>query len=313
MEQTNQENRIEHRIENQIEHIGKFTLDYTFYNGADSDDDKASEEELLSICRGKKIGEALAENTKWQVIYNLSPIRENILEWYPFESDASLLEIGSGCGALTGLFGRRLKSVTCVEPSKRKSVINAYKNGENVQAEIYVSEFSDVDFDKKFDYVTMVDCASSGDKYREMLNRVKALLNDNGRLIIAIENKHGMKYWAGAAEDHTGRPFDGINDYAYASEAVTFTKPELEKLLHECGYRLTEFYYPVPDYKLPTVIYSDEFLPKEGDLRGVKNTYTGENYSMFDEEAAYDSVCRDGMFPYFANSFLVIAQSGGVS
>jgi 2-polyprenyl-3-methyl-5-hydroxy-6-metoxy-1,4-benzoquinol methylase len=309
MEQTNRENQIENRIE----HIGKFTLDYTFYKGADSDNDKASEEELLSICRGKKIEEALAENTKWQVIYNLSPIRENILEWYPFESDASLLEIGSGCGALTGLFGRRLKSVTCVEPSGRKSMINAYKNGEKSQAEIYVGEFSDVIFDKKFDYVTMVDCAASGDTYREMLSRVKKLLTDKGKLIIAIENKHGMKYWAGAAEEHTGLPFDGINDYAHGSKAVTFTKPELEKLLRECGYRITEFYYPVPDYKLPTVIYSDEFLPQEGDLRGIKNTYTGENYRMFNEEVAYDSVCRDGMFPYFANSFLVIAQSGGAS
>ena len=68
------------------------------------------------------------------------------------------------------------------------------------------------------------------------------------------------------------------------------------------------FYYPMPDYKLPAVIYSDSYLPGPGELRNIKRAYSGTNYQMFDEETAYDTVCGDNEFPYFANSFLVIAE-----
>ena len=44
----------------------------------------------------------LLEEHSWQILYHLSAIRENILEWYPFDPGASLLEIGAECGALTG-------------------------------------------------------------------------------------------------------------------------------------------------------------------------------------------------------------------
>lgn len=40
-----------------------------------------------------------------------------------------------------------------------------------------------------------------------MLNMLKPFLKENGKVLLAIENKFGLKYWCGAAEDHTGIPF----------------------------------------------------------------------------------------------------------
>ena len=37
--------------------------------------------------------------------------------------------------------------------------------------------------------------------------------SNNGNIIIAIENRYGMKYWAGCREDHNGEFFSGIENY----------------------------------------------------------------------------------------------------
>lgn len=43
----------------------------------------------------------------------------------------SVLEIGSGCGAITKALAREARDVTCIDLSKRRSLINAYKNRDN--------------------------------------------------------------------------------------------------------------------------------------------------------------------------------------
>ncbi|MEW3562678.1 class I SAM-dependent methyltransferase, partial [Enterococcus avium] len=84
-------------------------------------------------------------------------------------------------------------------------------------------------------------------------------------------------------------------------DAVSATKKNLEELLAGGS-----FYYPMPDYKLPSVIYSDRYLPKKGDLTGMPALYDYPEYLLMDVGAAYDAVCEDGQFENFANSFLVI-------
>ena len=62
-------------------------------------------------------------------------------------------------------------------------------------------------------------------------------------------------------EDHVGIPFEGINQYRDVERGVrTFSKTALDTLIKESGFHNTYFYYPYPDYKLPTVIYSQDVL-----------------------------------------------------
>ena len=64
----------------------------------------------------------------------------------------------------------------------------------------------------------------------------------------------------------------------------------------------------MPDYKLPDAVYSDDFLPKPGMLENVSVAYDRDRYQMFRESTAYEALIRDGQFPYFANSFLIISE-----
>ena len=137
---------------------------------------------------------------------------------------------------------------------------------------------------------------------------IKGHLKENGKIVIAIENKLGLKYFAGCKEDHTGRYFEGIEGYPTAKGVCTFGRNELEEMIKECGYIKTTFYYPYPDYKLPKVIYSDDFLPKMGELNDNICNYDGKRMILFDDTKVFDSIIKENLFPYFSNSFLVIGE-----
>lgn len=291
-------------------------LNLKFYKGTDEYTDGDIEDEILSELQSNDdILQILMNHDDWGFLYHLSPIRENLLEWYDFDPEGTVLEIGSGCGAITGLLCKKLKRVVGIDLSKKRSTINATKNKKYKNFEIMVGNFEDISIEEKFDYVTLIGVLEysiyyiSGEKpFETMLQKAKSYLKPGGKLIIAIENKYGLKYWAGATEDHTGKVFDGIENYTDVDRVRTFSRGKLDDMLLETGFKKNDFYYPLPDYKMPNEIYSDVYLPSSGRIRNVTQTYDRERYVFFNEDYVFDSLCDDGLFKEFANSFLVISS-----
>ena len=299
------------------EKIGNVILDLSFYKGTDTySDGESVEDRILDIVKsGEDIDRRLAEGSDWAELYHLSDIRKNILSWADMDKSASALEIGSGCGAVTGILCEKCGSVTCVDLSKKRSSINAYRNKDHDNLRIMVGNFEDVEFKEKFDIVTLIGVfeysiyyISSNDPFVDMLKKCRSLLKEGGKLYIAIENKYGMKYFAGACEDHTGRPFDGIEGYHGVERVRTFSGYALDAMLKAAGFKDIEFRYPVPDYKLPMEIYSDRRLPGPGDITCRSPNYDRAKIECFDEIKATDQVCADGLYPDFANSFVITAS-----
>ena len=298
------------------EYTGKVTMNYQFYRGLDTYSDGDIEDRLLEIARKEpQCEEILPEEDNWALLYHLSPIRENLLEWFDFGKGKSLLEIGAGCGAVTGLFCRKCSRVVAVDLSKKRSLINAERNRNAENLEIIVGNFEDIQIDEKFDFVTLIGVLeysiyyiNSDDPFTDMLKKAKEYLKPGGTLIVAIENKYGIKYWAGATEDHTGKPFDGIIGYDSVNRVRTFSRNGLEDLLKKSGFSNLQFYYPLPDYKLPNEIYSEHNLPKHYPVSGHTPNYDTERMVLFNEEKAMNEIIRDGLFEQYANSFLVFAS-----
>ena len=294
--------------------IGNVNLDFSVYTGNDCYSDGSVEDELLAIVKQGKEKEALEKDNRWPVFYHLSPMRKNLLSWYPFENNAEVLEIGMGCGAVTASFADKVKSVDGVELSARRAQIAAWKNKDFSNVCIHVGNLNDMRFSKQFDYVTLIGVLeyagsfTAGDKpYLSFIDKCKSFLKTNGTLIIAIENRLGMKYFSGAAEDHTGNRFDGIIGYSGITNVKTFSKPGLTKLLNKAGLSELEWYYPHPDYKIPMEIFSD-YDNCELKLRYPMYSFDRDRIELFSEQLAFESVAADGLLGIFANSFLVFAR-----
>ncbi len=301
------------------ERIGNVTLDLSMYSGQDLYCDGEVEDRILEIARNHKEEEfdAIIRSVKdWPTLYHLSSIRENIVSWIPFRGTEKVLEIGAGPGAVTGALAGRCAQVDCVELSYKRSQINAYRHRDAGNITIHVGNFEDIEpsLDRDYDYIFLIgvlEYAGSylhdADPFRKELQTVLSHCRPGGRLVIAIENRLGMKYWAGCAEDHSGRYFDGIEAYAKEeAPARTFSRPALEALLQRSGAAEYSFYYPYPDYKFPSALYSDRRLPGADELNENIRNFDRDRLLLFDEKLAYRGVTADGLYPLFANSFEVI-------
>ena len=219
--------------------------------------------------------------------------------------------------AITGALAKKAGSVTCIDLSKMRSTINAYRNRECDNVKIMVGNFQDIEVSltEKYDYITLIGVFEYSEgyigthqPYVEMLRRISRHLEKDGKLVIAIENRLGLKYWAGCTEDHVGKYFEGIENYPDTKGVRTFSRKELQELIDAAGSFQTTFYYPYPDYKFPLTIYSDKRLPKKGELKDNFCNFDRPRIQLFNEERVYDSLVDAGLFPEFSNSFLVIAK-----
>lgn len=300
------------------EKIGRITLDYTHYPGEDFYCDGAVEDELLEIVQNhspQDFPQIIEERAKWPILYHLSALRENIVDWIPMEKDAKVLEIGSGCGAITGKLAQKAGSVTSVDLSKKRCLINAWRHQDCDNVTIHVGNFKDIepDLPRDFDYICFIGVFEYGQSYIhtdnpyvDWLKMMQGHLKKGGRIIIAIENRLGLKYFAGCSEDHLGSYFSGIEDYAEGAGVRTFVRSRLEQLFQESGLNQYSFYYPYPDYKLMSTLYSDRRLPKQGELHENLRNFDRDRMLLFNEKQAYDGIVRDGLFPVFSNSYLVV-------
>lgn len=302
------------------EKIGNVVLQMQYYPGQDFYTDGEIEDYMLEIA--KKHGDieyshVIEEEKSWPILYHFSHVRENIVNWLPITREQQVLEIGSGCGAITGALSDRAGKVQCVELSKKRSLINAYRHRDRDNIHILLGNFQDIEpnLTETYDWITLIGVFEYSDAYigtkepyQEMLLRMKKHLKPGGKIVIAIENRLGLKYWAGCTEDHVGTYFEGIEGYPNTTGVKTFSRKELEEIFEATGNWNVDFYYPYPDYKLPMTIYSDSYLPKTGELSNNRYNYDRERMQLFDETRVYDGLIHNGLFQEFSNSFLVILE-----
>ena len=141
--------------------IGKVKFNFDHYKGMDLYCDGDIEDVLLDIVKNNdssKFQDIIEEKKNWPVMYHLSEQRANIIDWIPMNGSEKVLEVGSGCGAITGTLSSKAGSVTCVDLSKKRSEINAYRNKDSENVTIHVGNFKDIepDLDKDFDYIFLI-------------------------------------------------------------------------------------------------------------------------------------------------------------
>ena len=118
-------------------------------------------------------------------------------------------------------------------------------------------------------------------------------LASKGKIIIAVDNKFGLKNWTTAARPNLA------------------TKDEIVEKALEKKLKLTSTYYPVPDFTFPLEVYSEYNLPKEGAIRTAAPEFEQDKTLLMDEPTAFSEMIREGRFDEYANSYILIFEKKG--
>ena len=280
-------------------------INYKYYDGNDVYNDGKIEEKLLE----KYMNNSDCYDKNEDMFFYTTQIRENILNWYPFKENCRILEIGSGTGAVTGALLKKAKKVISVEGSRRRSEIVYYRHKKADNLEVFCGNFKRMEFSEKFDYIVLVGVFEyarmfydSQRPFDSFIEDMKKILKDDGKILIAIENRFGIKYFCGFSEDHLKEPWIGLEGYEN-KKVCTFGKEEFKRII-ESHNMFCRFYNVYPDYKLPSFIYSDDFKISNFDLVNYKNYNYYKDSIIFDEKKVLQALNDNQMANDFANSFL---------
>lgn len=263
------------------------------------------------------------QKTNWAFEYHLSPTRANIVRHFDFRGK-KVLEVGAGMGAVSRFVSEKCDFLQIVEGTSRRLNCLKERLRDRKNFDVFCGNFKDFTISMKFDFVLIIGvleyselyfaCEPSEDPFVEFLSKAKSFLAPGGKVVVAIENRLGLKYWAGASEDHTGNFFDGIIGYSQKKSVRTFSKKELNDLFDKAGLNKTEMYFPFPDYKMPKVILSEKMESLNPELfselagQNMARDYSRNRIFLFPDSLAFRSLAKTGLVSEFANSFLMIGS-----
>ena len=259
----------------------------------------------------------------WVTRYHLSRLRGNIVESVAFPPAARVVDVGAGTGTIARSLGERGLTVTALEGTFDRARVAAVRCADLPNVEVIHGTVGDYQDRGTFDAAVIIGVLEYSGSFQggaagpaAFLGQVRSLLRPDGVIILAIENRFGLKYLQGYAEDHVGRPWVGIDGYATSGGIRTWSRRALRGLLVEAGFPCQRWRYPFPDYKLPTLVL-DETAYQEPDavtlidglvrqpVRDMANPRTLQR----DDRAAHQGFLEAGLGEDVANSFLVIAGS----
>lgn len=256
----------------------------------------------------------------WPIRYHLSPERANLVRHLNLEG-LDVLELGAGMGAVSRHLAEQAKSLTVVEGTERRyeALKSRLRDLSNWSGR--VANIQDVMPEAKFDVVFVVGVLEYSELYmegnrpfRSFMERASRFLKPGGVVVVAIENRLGLKYWNGCAEDHTGRVFDGIMGYSDQPSPRTFSLRELRGIFTDVGFSEQLAQFPFPDYKLPLTVLDESLLETHSDMAGeLAGGQASENYgrpqvNYFAESLAKEGLASAGLLGEMANSFLLFGS-----
>ncbi|MFH1665722.1 MAG: class I SAM-dependent methyltransferase [Candidatus Omnitrophota bacterium] len=261
--------------------------------------------------------ELMSRAVNWTSFYHLGAGRSNILRALDLPKDARVLELGAGCGSITRYLGENFRSVDSVEGSYFRARIARERCRDLTNVKVFCANAGNIAPEPAYDIVALIGVLEYAPLYfgksgcAHLIELAGEALKQDGVLIIAIENKIGLKYWSGCREDHTGKVYEGIHGYPLDGTPETFSRKEITGLLRDKGYNEIGFYSCFPDYKFASTVLSDNGDEKDLYLHDWIDVpfrdYGARRQYAFHEGLAARTLAHAGLLREMANSFMVVA------
>ena len=226
-------------------------------------------------------------------------MRKGILKWYDFKNHTVAL-----CISENNNFGEMLleKGVCATHTTVRGSAETEFlKNNRH-----------------SFDYVIVIGMLETCFEPIKMLERWKSVLKENGKLLLGVENRLGLRYFCGDRDPFTKRNFDGIENYRRQDHSNIksmggrcYARFEIEAMLDKAGFHSRKFYSVLPDLEQTQLIYAEDYLPNEELAMRYTPMYHYPDAVFLHEGLLYKSIIQNGMFHQMANAYLIECSEAG--
>lgn len=229
-------------------------------------------------------------------------IQKGLLQWYDFKQASAVLYIGDKNDAIAEMLTEKNMQTVCAS------------------CELTYDESWQQNYKDTFDYIIAIAALELQLHPASILCNWKDLLKMNGRMLLGMNNRFGIRYFCGDRDIYTERNFDSIEGYrrAYSKKEDVFkgrcySKAELRKMLQEAGWGTIQFYSVLSDLLNPSLIYAEDYLPNEDLANRVFPVYHYAKSVFLEEESLYASIVENGMFHEMANAYLIECSIDGGS
>ncbi len=296
------------------------------FSYSDGESTEAALREILSSAEdlSSDSTELQSKIVDWPTEYHLSKARANLLRALDLSSVKRVLELGCGCGAITRYLGEQGPdqnqpiSVDSIEGSPTRAALARMRCKDLDNVQISVANFNDVQVpDAQYDLVLFVGVTEYAGRFsqadtdeqalQELLAMGRKACKQGGVVLVAIENRLGLKYALGACEDHYAVPYVGIDEYPNADGIKTYSKAEWEEQISKAGFTYSQLMLPFPDYKIPTVVAHQNGPAKQivSALEGLKSRDYSRHFELAPaEQKAWSALAQSGSLALHSNSFL---------
>ncbi len=267
---------------------------------------------LIEAHPGENLDPLISDRENPRIHWHLSSLRGALLAWYPFPEHASVLEIGSGFGGLTGELLRRADHVDALEKNRIRAEAIAKRYRDAGTLNVICASAPEAPEEEltgaPYDCVVIVRLLEKHpDEAERILRFARDHLKKDGTLLLGCMNRFGLRYLCGATDDIVMEPFGSLRP-RMAGEAGAYTRSELKKMLGGAGFGSVRFAYPMPNMLFTQAVYTDEHLPDDT---------VGERVFPFDpwnspliasERGLYPDLVRERSLPFIANDYLCICR-----
>ena len=264
----------------------------------------------------------------WPTEYHLTPVRSNLIRALDLTGVKRVLELGCGCGSISRYLGDvkhadgSVIQVDSIEGSPVRAELAALRCRDLDNVTVSTANFNQIKFPENYyDLVLYVgvteyagrfsDRETDTEALQDLLALAKRAATKDGIVMVAIENRTGMKYVQGANEDHYAKPYVGIHNYAQPAGIRTYTKGEWQEQITLAGFTQQEFIYPFPDYKIPTIFLGEDYVDQNPfSFNHLEACRSRDYVRIFDfasrEALFWESAAATQTMGEFANSFMIL-------
>ncbi len=295
----------------------------TTVNYADHAEDRILEVLEKAVDRSSTSDELAESITDWPTRYHFSRLRSGLVDPLNIQPGMRILDVGCGSGAITRRLGEYGAQVVGLEGSLDRARAAHVRCEDLDSVEIICGALEAFEDEHGFDLVLIVGVLeyaasfnSEPDPFRAFLKRAQSFCRPDGALALAIENQMGLKYLLGWPEDHLGQAWTSLEGYPDRPGVRTFSRQTLAELMSDCGMTAQRWFFPFPDYKLPSVILDESVfdMDQSTDLvdqlvRNPVRDYAHGPLLKAQPRSTFREFLDAGLGPDISNSFLVV---GGV-